>query len=506
MKLGVLLLLLTLAACASSPENDVAILATVNGEYISADEFRLNYEFGYGHLRSGDNPKHDYLRFLVLEQVLAQEADRMRLDTAAAVVHAIHTLREELLIERVFEEHVLAGIQVSDEEIAAAINEDAVRFKFRFLPARTQAEAASLKSKINKMGFEAALSNLEGEFSDTRLELQNLESPALSAEELEPEVLAVLRDLPLHVISDPVQYRGGWYLFEVTNIQRELLAPEDYALRTPSYRKVVYNRKAMEQAAVFISDLMEPMDVVTRRNGFNILSEALWAWYQQETPTRNLLHYLESQQVDGNIVRLLVGGYSVPLVSFSGREWTIRTFLEHFTPGRYVLRARDRLEFEQRLTSIVALVVRDHILLSMAHRERLDENDSFQRAMALWKHKWMFQELRGMVVDSSMSRFETEAYYAQENAARDGRLHPYDSLDSLDQGRIHQQMMRDRLLAFADSLAEHARISINYAMLDTMTFSQSTVNPTMTVHLLKNNSNKMPFPIADPNWRVPAKQ
>ena len=82
--------------------------------------------------------------------------------------------------------------------------------------------------------------------------LGELESPALSSDEIEPEVLAVLRDLPLNAVSDPIEYRGTWYLFQVTNIQRELLSPEDYEMRAPSYRKVVYNRKAMENATLFV--------------------------------------------------------------------------------------------------------------------------------------------------------------------------------------------------------------------------------------------------------------
>lgn len=501
------LLLVLIAACSSPPDTDEAVLATVNREVITVEEFRLNYEFGHGHLRQGSTPREDYLRFLILEQVMALEAQQMRLDTSAAVIHAMHTLREELLIERVFEEHVLADIEVTQAEITAEINEDAVRFQFRFLPAHSRAAAMRLQRLIKSQGFEGALDALEEEFSDMDLELGELESPALSSDEIEPEVLAVLRDLPLNAVSDPVEYRGAWYLFQVTNIQRELLSREDYEMRAPSYQKVVYNRKAMKNATLFVHSLMEPMNVVTRREGFNLLSDALWPWYAQETPVRNLLHYLDSKQADPMIARRLKDGFTVPLVAFDDQEWTIRTFLEHFTPGRYTLRARDREEFDQRLANIVALVVRDHVLLSIASRERLDKNKAFQRTSTLWKYKWLFQELRRLVVDSaSVTDTETAAYYARKNAAMGGRLRPFDSLDSLDHGRIRQQMMRERLLTFADSLAEQASISINYAILDTIRFSQSTVNPTMTVHLLKSNSNKMPFPIADPNWRIPAKQ
>lgn len=507
MRLPVLALLTTLAACTAAPNDEAAILATVNGDVITAEEFRLNYEFGHGHLRRGANPREDYLRFMILELVLAQEAQRLNLDTAAAILHASHTLREELLIERVFEEHVLAQIEVSDEEIMAAQNADAVRFQFRFLPAKTWAEAVSLRAVATANGFDAAVSVLENEFSELGLDPDNLESPALSADEIEPEVLEVLRNLHLNEMSEPVEYRGGWYLFEVTGIQRQPIAPEDYADRASSYRKVVYNRKAMEQAGEFVSELMAPLNVVTAREGFDVLSQALWAWYEQETPTRNLLHYMEAGLVDQDLAQFLVAAYTVPLVSFGDREWTIRTFLEHYTPGRYVLRARDRMAFEQRLSDVIALVVRDHLLLSMADSERLYENESFERTSTLWMQKWLFQELRAIAVDStSVTKTEVGAYYARKNDEMGGRLRAFEALDSLDQRRILQQMLRDRLLQYADSLADDASIEINHAVLDTMTFSRSAVNPQMTVHLLKSNSNKMPFPIADPNWRTAAKR
>ena len=498
---------LMIAACSASHSDGPAILATVNGDIITAEEFRLNYEFGHGHLRRGPKPEQDYLRYMVLELVLAQEAERVSLDTLAAIEHAMHTLREELLIEQVFEKHVLSRVQVSDDEIAAAINQDAVKFQFRFLPAQSLAEAERLRQVVEAEGFDAALDVLQSEFDDLGLEPQNLESPAVAAEELEPAILAALQELPLYQVSDPIEYRGLWYLFEVTNIQRQPLSPDDYAARASSFRKVVFNKKAMEAATTFINELMAPLNVTTQRNGFDVLSDALWAWYRHETPARNLLHYIEAQQVDPSIVNPLVAGFEIPLVRFGAEEWTIRDFLEHFTPGRYLLRARERGGFDSRLADVVALVVRDHFLLSMAETEKLYQDTAFERTAQLWKDKWLFQELRKILADSAAVTWpDVAAYYADKNVATGMRLRPWQALDSTDHQRIKQQMLRDRVLSIADSLAQNSDIAINESILDTMTFSQSAVNPQMTVHLLKSNSNKMPFPIADPNWLVPARQ
>ena len=115
----------------------------------------------------------------------------------------------------------------------------------------------------------------------------------------------------------------------------------DYEQRAPTYRKVIYNRKAMEGGQAFVTETMEPLNVVTKRQGFEVLNEALWEWYRAETPVRNLLHYIEEQGRDTPYTRKLIAHYAADLVHFGDEHWTIRAFLEHFTPGRYTLRARD---------------------------------------------------------------------------------------------------------------------------------------------------------------------
>ena len=146
----ILLAVLILCGCARDEE---PVLARIGDDVITAEEFLLNYEFGHGHLRAGDEPKKDYLQFLIYEKILAQEAAKLNYDTLAAIRHAMHTLTEELLIERVFEERVLSGIEVSDEEIRAEINKDAVSFQFRLLPVENEERGRLLRQAISGIEF-----------------------------------------------------------------------------------------------------------------------------------------------------------------------------------------------------------------------------------------------------------------------------------------------------------------------------------------------------------------
>jgi hypothetical protein len=264
---------------------------------------------------------------------------------------------------------------------------------------------------------------------------------------------------------------------------------------------VIYNQKAMEQGAAFVAAAMEPLEVRTKREGFEVLNAALWDWYTDATPVRNLLSYIEGEGLRTPYTNRLAGHYGTDLVHFGGERWTIRTFLEHFTPGRYVLRPDDPAVFKARLADIVALVVRDAVFLRRAEREALADDPAYQSTLAQWTDKWLFLELRRRVAD-------TTAYSAADlraaHAARDSGDLPFDRLDApqLQQLRLH--LAQERFLAYSDSLYAHYDVRINEAVLDTLDLRFSEKNPFMTVQLFKNNSNKQPFPVVDPNW-LPAR-
>jgi hypothetical protein len=321
--------------------------------------------------------------------------------------------------------------------------------------------------KLHARNFEEVLREELDAFRELEVPIGEVTSPYTRSDDVDPAVLDVIRDLEIGEPSKPVQFGPLWYVFEVVDIRRDRLAELDYEQRGQSYRKRIFNEKAMIAGSEFTASVMEPENVITRRQGFEILSEVLWDWYSHETPARNLLHYIEEQAWNEPFTRRLVANFDVMLVTFEGGSWTIRTFLEHFTPGRYIIRPDGRQEFRSRLADVVALVVRDHVFLQMADRESLDDDAEFKRTLSLWKEKWMFQQFR--------------THIAAKTEAPSPRY----------------------IEGYADSLATHRYdVAVNESMLDAPELRAAEKNRNMTVHLFKNNSNKQPFPIVDPNWVI----
>ncbi|MEZ4699438.1 MAG: peptidylprolyl isomerase [Rhodothermales bacterium] len=481
---------------------DEPVLARVGDTVITAEEFRLNYEFGYGHLRRGDDPRRAYLDYMLLETAMARKARALQLDTLPAIQHAMRTLREELLVEEVFNARVLDAIEVTEDEIREEINKAAVRFQFRFIPAAGEQDARDLYAAVQARGFDAALAERRAELPELDAFADRLTSPLMDAESTDPELLALIQQLPLNTPSEPLQYQGNWYVMEVINVTRTRLSDVDYAQKSPSYRKIIYNRKAMQQGSAFVAETMEPLGVTTKRAGFEILNEALLAWYQAATPERNLLYYLDEEGLDTPYAQQLRAHFDEPLVTYRDAAWTIRDFLAHFTPGRYIIRPDDPRQFKARLADIVALVVRDEVLLGIARDERLDRSPAFQRAMQRWKEKWLFQEYaRLLEQEHAPAPDALRAFYEAGTRQLGEAAIPYDSLTAAQRSRLTSRYALEARRRVADSLLAGEEVWIDEHMLDTLTLYVSPSNPYQTVNLLKSNSNKMAFPIVDPNWR-----
>ena len=129
---------------------DEPVLARVGDQVITAREFQLNYEFGYPHLLPAEHRREAYLNHMITEVLLARRGYELQLDTVAAVQRAVQTLREERIIEEVFNHFVLSQIEITPEEIEHEVNKSAVSVEFKFLPAPGRLQALQLRDELRR--------------------------------------------------------------------------------------------------------------------------------------------------------------------------------------------------------------------------------------------------------------------------------------------------------------------------------------------------------------------
>lgn len=459
---------LVCAGCARQTADEARVLARVGPTVITADEFVMNYEFGFAHLKTSENPKRAYLQRMIDERLLATAARRLGLDRDPEIRQRLESLREKLLVEAVFKRQVNDKVTVSDEEVRRLMQRDAVRFKLRTLPAATRAEASRLRVEAVDRGMENVLAEfLEG--SELAFSPDRFESPYLAAHEVEPELLAAVQDVPVGEISAPIPYRGSYLLVQVLDVRREPVPVSIESADAVRYREVVFQQKAKERAGEFIRGRMAPLDVRLKGPVFNRLERHLWAWFEQTGTTElspRAIAATTSPAADS--LRAL---REHVLFTTKDETWTVGRFLDEMPADRYPLSDRSPEIFRSDLYDAVGLTLRDRAFVADAEKARLDETEQFEREYRIWSDKWLFRAM--------LERVRADADH---------------HLD-----RVVREAIRDSL----DALRTSHEVWIDEDLLASLQVSPArSAGP--NVMLMERHSGMPAVPVVDPWWHAAA--
>jgi len=439
-------------AAPTESSGEGVLVATVGGEPIYARDFVLNYELGFPHLHRGDNTRLAYLNRIIDEKLLALEGIRRGLLDHEEVRRNIEDLREELLVEQVFQRYVNDQVSITPEDITLAMQQDRTSFRLRYLPARSSAEGHRLRDEALRVGLPALILEFVSGNDEQNLHPSDFESPYVTSHDLHPDLMAAIIDLSMGEISAPVPYHGQFLLLQLVDVRREPVSPSATARAT--FEQVVFHQKAKVLARTFIGSMMKPLGVRLKPASYRLLREELWHWYQDGPPQGNLLtEFLTREASDTDNLRVILDDV---LITTSDGDWTVRDFLAAFPAARYPLRHEHRDIFENDLYDAIGLTLRDHYFAQRALEENMDEDPALRHELALWTDKWVYRVLREELADSEETVGET-----------------------------------------LRRLREHYPVVIHHAVLDTLTLSAPN-NTGLTV--LKGHTLRPAFPVVDPVW------
>lgn len=365
------------------------VVAVVNGEPIYSRDFVINYELGFPHLRRGEDPRAVYLQRVIDEKLLAVEGYRRGLQNDPAVQRRLEDLREELLVERVFERYVNENVAVSEEEILEAMQKDQVSFKVRYIPAPSLERARALRERALQTGFDRAMADFIASQPDVPVQREDLESPYVTWRDIHPALMAAIEDVPVGGVSQPVRYNGSYLLVQVVDVRREPVSPANHVEERSRYEQAVFQQKARARAREFIGSMMKPLDVRIKPRPFVTLRNHLWRWHQDDPPKGNLLRALEgNDKPHGDSLRSILDNV---LITSKEGEWTVRRFLREFPIERYPLRHNTTQDFESDMYDAIGLTLRDQSFTRRAEKEGLDRAPEYVHELGLWSDKWVFR-------------------------------------------------------------------------------------------------------------------
>ncbi len=496
------LAVLALAGCtADRPAGDEPVVARVGEAGITARELETSYAFGFRHLKRGDDPRAAYLQHMIAEKLMALEGYRLGLDGDPDVRRQVESLRQELLVEQVFEREVNDRIVVTDEEIRAAMQEDHVRFRLRYLPAPTLDDARRLADEARTAGFDAALDRLLREDAERAWRREDFERPYLTRHDLDPTLLDAVADLPAGEVSAPVPYRGSFVVLQVADVQREPVPPG--AAERERYEQIVFLRKAKAEARRFVGEMMQPLDVRVKPRPFRTLRDALRALYldrqrQGLAVPANLFELAEaSEGVHAETLRALAPD---TLMTTRDGAWTVEAFLRAYPVDRYPLSTTGAEAFESDLYDALGLTLRDRAFVAKAEAEGLGDAPEVRAELARWTDRWVYRALRSRLADTvQVSTTEARAYF-ERHADYYRSEHADAAFEDVEEAVRRDARAARRDAGMADYLAhlrERYPVAVEHPVLDTLAVDDAA-GP--DVLFFKGHTGRLAFPVVDPWW------
>lgn len=491
------------AACGGAPPaGDAAVVATVGDAVITADDFARSYELGFTHLKHGDDPRGAYLQHMIDEALLAREGYRQGLDADPEVQAQVANLRAELLVEQVFEREVNRHVEVTDAEIDAAMQQERVQFRLRYLPAPGRAAAERLAQAARTEGFDAARDRVLAADAGRGWRPEDFESPYLTAADLDPALLQAVADLPVGAVSAPVPYRGSYVLLQVADVRRAAGPPAADAEARARYRQVVFQQKAKEAAGRYLRETLQPLDLRLKPAAFRALRDALYAWYRDEPPARSLRRALEAAEgPDAARVRAL---YADTLFTTRDGAWTVAAFLDAYPVSRYPLTTATEEAFQGALYDAVGLTVRDRAFVARAEAEGWDEAPEVEAELARWRDKWVHRALLARIADTVLvSDADARAAFERRRAryaGDDGTVPAFEAVAERVRADERAARVRARLAPVLAELRARYPVEVRRAVLDTLGVADPSGRASPDVLFFKGHTGRPAYPVVDPSW------
>jgi peptidyl-prolyl cis-trans isomerase C len=494
-------------SCAKKPSSET-IVATVNGEPITLDDFIVSYETGPPLVGRRQGPDVAHLNSMVFEKLLAQEAKRLGLDQSPKVERAIRDLEEELVIEQVFEDEVQSKVILRDEEIDEAIKKSRVKLKVRYIFARTKEEIESLRQEILESGdFDSVQARVFARFGAGP---EAGETGFFGWGDVPPEFDEVLYAMEIDGISPPVRSRQGYCLMKIADIRKTPFpVGTEYTAVRQKIEKILRARKSTELSAAFVKRIMDPLDVRVKRDAFNYVVDRVREIYGESDDDPSSESLLDSRRDVTELRQAESWGIrkGETLVTFGNDQWTIENFFQRFVPAKYGVRPDQHRSLRLDIRRAIGLMVRNKVLLEMGQRRNVHKRQEVQQEIAAWREKWAYEELKRTIADTIRITPSNLKAYFRAHADRysvNGVTPSFGEVESRVRQDVLAAKLREILFRRANTLLQEGEIEVDYAILDSLPDWRQSGPPGMQFSVFKLG---LPYfrpvaPTVDPGWSM----
>lgn len=398
------------------PRSKRAVVAVVGPWKITAEEFRLSYEFGPAFAKRAKDAKRLYLDYMIDEKLLALDASSRGDAIASFVAPGLAEIEGDLATEELYKDDVQSKVRVSGTEIGQGIEQSKRHLKLQWIFAPTKERVQQLAEELRSGAPYDSLYRLQG--SDSALSAYRAVGGTLFQIRMDnPAVGAVADTLRLLRPSAPLKGADGWYIIRIVDETKDVLTTQsdDIKLREDVSRALLQH-KSDSLSKQYVSTLITSNRPVTVPETVSLLSCYLALKFLDSSDVREWGLSTPAGDQKGPVTLQDLDEHGrMPLVKLSRNvRLPLSEFLAWYRDREYLIRIQ-KTSKEAYLHSLEQLLwqwVRDHLLVERAYKRNLQARETVRIQKKWWEEKLLFEAEKRLIADSiSFHDNALQAYY-----------------------------------------------------------------------------------------------
>jgi parvulin-like peptidyl-prolyl isomerase len=390
-----------LAACNADRS---AYVAEVHGRKISSEEFTTRYDKYRAQTSERDNIvlRKKILNNMVNEILILDDVHDSGLDHDSTYEEKYKDIRDQALLDGYAKLLTVDTMSVSEEELYKEFKAYNTKASARFLYARTEAEASTLKSQLQQGVSFSTLA--KAVFSDPGLSRSGGYLGFFGYGEMEPALQQVAFSLPVGVLSDPVKLRIGYAIVRVEKrMEIPLASSADYAKVRPKLEDAIRERKIMELLKKEGDNIEQDLGLVFNEESLKKVMSS-WDYISKQELARpiNEDRYKDIEDIA-----------ALPLFQSKTQNWTVKQFVEAAEKTRPKYRRYVRTIEDLRKVA-EGLAIRT-VLLQKAKDAGLEREPRVELQVRLARENYLLHRWSDLAEDSvsagAIKEMTVRAYY-----------------------------------------------------------------------------------------------
>lgn len=374
---GSLLIALLYVFCQKEAVDAKNILARVDGEVITIEDFRLFYELdpNFGIDSTGYAALRDELHKFIDHKLAFRKAQEEELIENPSFKRAWKWEKKQAMLRQLYREQVEKHIEISEEELRKAFVEYNTELHVRHLFTKDPQQAQELYDQLqNGASIEMLAPQV---FRDTLLAESGGDLGWHKAGELDEDFAAVALQLGPNEISKPVQTRWGYHIIQLLGRKDQVILSEAaFNAQRQSLEKRLRRKKSQRLANQYIAWFMQSINPQPVPQNFLLLWRAVVPPAEQEKSTLSFKIAFTNDLIK-NALQKLAPHLEEPLIRIQGRKDV--SIEEYLNALREIpLSNRPSFRSANQLSNQLGVWIRDELLFQEASRPKLDRHPRVQ--------------------------------------------------------------------------------------------------------------------------------